>query len=111
MSQRDPKGSEEFFERLDANAFKRGNNRIDQDDNCRLGLEAGIEATIEALKEMMVGEPIEARVSHYLSRYLPGEERTEYLIQTERGLRNLLKVEGHHGTDGEEVVVLAVRLS
>jgi len=67
-----------------------------------------INATIEALKEMMVGEPIKARAHHYLSRYLPGEERTEYLVETEQGHGALFKVAGHHGTDGKEVTVLVL---
>lgn len=102
--------TEKFFERLREKANKRLKLRWPGklDDGAA---DLGIDATIEALKEMVVGEPIKARARHYLSRYLPGEERTEYLVETEQGWRILFKLKGFHGTDGEEVAILAVRLS
>jgi len=101
--------SEEFFEALARRAHPKlkalsdewGLRFIERERLAKAG-----DATIEALKEMMVGEPIKARVHHYLSRYLPGQERTEYLIETEHGWHSLFKLEGYHGTDDEEVTVM-----
>lgn len=57
------------------------------------GFALGMGATIEALREMMVGEPIRTVIIHHRGPW--GEPYTS--------------IDGYHGTDGEEVIVLALR--
>jgi hypothetical protein len=71
---------------------------------------AGLEATIEALKEMMVGEPIGAEIIH--SKYddeHTGKHHIWTEIQVSTGGSFDLKDNKHHGTNGEEVYVLVAR--
>lgn len=71
-----------------------------------------MDAIIEALKEMMVGEPMEGTLKHF-ARHTPhdyGEKQTHVL--TNRGsypYNRLTACYGHHGTDGEEVYVMVLR--
>ena len=68
------------------------------------GVHEGIDATIEALKEMMVGEPMEGKIRH------TGEEgglATWTIIQGEDFEMEIYS--GHHGTDGEKVAVCVLR--
>jgi len=63
-----------------------------------------INATIEALREMLVGEPILAEIQHGFDGI---EKYTEIVI--EEGAMGHLMIYVRHGTDGEEVYVLVVR--
>jgi len=63
-----------------------------------------VDATIEALKEMMVGEPKRMfRISHHTKP--DGEEWTFVRHFSSEHI----SLDGHHGTDGEEVVVMVFK--
>ncbi len=58
------------------------------------GRKSGIDATIEALREMMVGEPMNANIQH--GKLFKGYKNEEYLFTN-------FHVAGHHGTDGDPI--------
>jgi len=63
----------------------------------------GIEATIEALREMMVGEPKLARMTYNMNP--DGEEWTSvWCFDGEQ-----ISLDGRQGTDGEQVYVIVLR--
>jgi len=66
-------------------------------------------ATIEALKDMMVGEPIRAVIKH--NTWVTMKFTSIYEIGDNEDDDPIAVFDGYHGTDGEEVAVLAVRLS
>jgi len=68
------------------------------------GAASAIKATIEALKEMMVGRRKRARISWHTKP--DGEQWT--LVRCWDA--EAITLDGHHGTDGEEVYVLVVRV-
>jgi len=99
----------DFFEALS----KRAHNKVDVDEK-RYGSPpfefavtgyGGIKATIEALKEMMVGEPQIGIVQHW------GDRRT-FINYTPRDFayQCCTTLEGHQGTNGEEVMVMVFRI-
>jgi len=69
----------------------------------------GVQAHIEALKEMMVGEPIRGNLRHSL---IPQGSPYTYIYKP--GIKGppvaIALWDGHHGTAGEEVVAFVVRL-
>lgn len=79
----------------------------------KLFVEAGILATIKAEQEMMVGEPIKARIVHQVIYDKPfttlSIKEAERPQEGTMHWRYTLPWSGHHGTDGEEVAVLVVR--
>lgn len=100
MFQGNPVGSEEFFERLNHRAFRLGIKAAGDNAGRTVGFQMGINATIEALKERMVGEPKRMfRISHHTKP--DGEEWTFVRHFSSEHI----SLDGHHGTDGEEVVV------
>jgi len=103
-----PEAGEEFFERLAEKAWSqlRGTRNDLFHPAVKEFVSEGINATREALKEIMVGEPIRCRA--WLCKEKWGEEWTK--IYLPQGVGDSIAVGGHHGTDGEEVVVLVVRL-
>lgn len=82
----------DFFEALKANAL----SKTDEFE--------GVHATIEALREMMAGEPMKAEIQHTVSE---GYAYTEVAFE-EHDMAHMWFF-GHHGTDGEEVAVFIVR--
>jgi len=97
----------EFFERLGERAWLKLRKGKDLGkyneaiEKLAIGPANGVNATIEALKEMMVGEPMIATISH--NKLIMGD------IGDEEYLFTNLHVAGHHGTDGEEVTVMVLR--
>jgi len=86
------------------------------------GAESAINATIEALKEMMVGEPINTNVRVQVEPlFIWDEDQREYVPLLKEGKQRTgiygyielfdITVKDYPGTDGEEVIILPVRLS
>lgn len=94
--------TEELFEALEQSL------RVAPSGEYENGVNAGLTRMRQALREMIVGEPIAAKVHHCLTRSLPREKRTEYLF--EYGQRHYchFKPPGHHGTDGQKVMVMVL---
>lgn len=104
MSQGDPVGSEEFFERLQKRGLEKA-CKIRSGPEWDLTTEGAVIATIEALKEMMGGEPMEARIRHgKIRRKIPLSD-----IAGDHYLFTNFHVAGHHGTNWEEVTVMVFR--
>lgn len=98
----------DFFEELKERANKR---TWCKNSFWRKRRQEGIDATIEALKEMMVGEPIRGRLNHDENPYKKGDMLTwVWTSDMFKGERCSLLAPGHHGTDGEEVAVLVIRM-
>ena len=78
-----------------------------------LEIEEVIDATLEALKEMMVGRPINAIVEHEINQDGESSCTEEWTTIDSHPLYLDRYAEcgfsGHHGTDGEEVCVIVFR--
>lgn len=95
-------GKNDFFE-----AFKRAiHKKMQKWYPQPAGYTEVIEAAAEALEEMIVGEPTEAHISHFETNV----ERQWTDIVSKFGRGKIYLSSGHHGTDGEEVAVLVVRM-
>jgi len=96
----------DFFEALEQRADVIGEKYINTDlvdDNLIIGFGIGIDATIEALREMMVGEPKLARMTYNVNP--DGEEWTSvWCFDGEQ-----ISLDGRQGTDGEQVYVIVFR--
>jgi len=99
--------SEEFLKRLRQVADERHKRMYSPGPEAEFLGRRGMECVIEALKEMMVGEPTSCRLEHGYWHW-GGLEGTWIRLAGERWFAFS---GGHQGTDGEEVIVLAVRLS
>ncbi len=73
----------------------------------------GVAATIEALREMMVGKPIEAIIEHEVHQDTESSNTEEWTTIESHPLYLDRYAEcgfgDHHGTDGEEVYVMVFR--
>jgi len=104
--------SEKFFERLRERASEYGAPIFESAYEAS-AFGHGVHNALEALKEMMVGEPIEAIVEHEINQDTESSRTEEWTTidshplyldrYAECGFR------GHHGTDGEEVTVMVFR--
>ena len=94
----------DFFEVLTEKTLEREQDRVGRSVYLSAGVQRGIAATIEALNEMTVGEPQVGIVRHW------GDGRT-FISYTpiDCGYQCSTTLEGHHGSDGEEVVVTVFR--
>jgi len=104
--------SEEFFEALTERISKKAGQHIQlleqgQGRPWFNGFMGGRDAAIKALKEMMVGEPMEAELRHSCSY---GPEREDRTFLYKRSVLSAYWYGGHYGTDGEEVAVFVVRM-
>ena len=96
----------EFFEVLRKRVGE-GRPILRKDDNSYIaGFGQGRDTTIEALKEMVVGEPIEGRLLHFAKgyRWAPATHFRAEGSDSSLALANELI-----GTDGEEVAVCVLR--
>ena len=96
--------SEEFFERLRERAEQKAlfSERILEEPRRRYL--RGVDNTIEALKERMVGEIAPMRLDLRVSWGKPG-----YTFLVDQNDEIHARWDGMHGTDGEEVVVMVFR--
>jgi len=98
---------EEFFERLKERAETRLGGAAKYKAQGFVATQmyeaavVAIDATIEALKELMVGEPLPGLLCHDTEELSPS--------YTYLWLEKTIISEGHIGTDGEEVTVMVLR--
>jgi len=105
------KMSEKFFERLRERAWlklRKGKDLGEYNEvveKLAIGPANGVNATIEALKEMVV---IPLNKMRHLELGYDWEEDPVTALRTKGG-SDITIADGHHGTDGEEVTVMVFR--
>jgi len=94
-----------FFKALREKTLVREQDRVGRSVYLSAGVQRGIDATIEALKEMVVGEPIPMNLSLFHR-----SEAQVYTLLYDKNDELHARWIGKHGTDGEEVVVMVFRV-